>query len=154
MHIELNPLLLLIFTFSLLSTLPHHTIPYFTPSYLLYYLLCPTLSYPLLHYSLQVLLFVVDGAGGDGGESGGNNPASDLRCLWKELKLYDEALLTKPKLLFINKSDLECKNVLYYGYVLRNILFYNHKISLNLKRTIPSFLQIYFFNLQFIFCPL
>ena len=77
-------------------------------------LLCPPLPYPLLPCSLQVLLFVVDGAGGDGGESGGNNPASDLRCLWKELKLYDEALLTKPKILFINKSDLECKNVLYY----------------------------------------
>ena len=84
--------------------LPSLTLSFFSPT--------PSHSYSFTTSTSQVLLFVVDGAGGDGGESGGNNPASDLRCLWKELKLYDEALITKPKLLFINKSDLECKNVL------------------------------------------
>jgi GTPase involved in cell partitioning and DNA repair len=29
--------------------------------------------------------------------------------LWKELKLYDERLLQKSAMLFVNKSDLECK---------------------------------------------
>jgi hypothetical protein len=74
-----------------------------TPKPLLY-LLSRTIL--LLH---QILLYVVDGAGGDSGGSGGNEPASDLRSLWKELKLYDERLLQKPAMLFVNKSDLECK---------------------------------------------
>lgn len=121
-------MLLLILYHSQLSTLPHSNLPYYimTNPTLLFSIsnvfypvpLSLTPSYPLLRYSIKVLLFVVDGAGGDGGESGGNNPASDLRCLWKELKLYDEALLTKPKILFINKSDLECKNVLYLSMFL------------------------------------
>ena len=61
------------------------------------------------HLQSQILLYVVDGAGGDKGGSGGNEPASDLKSLYKELKLYDEGLLQKPAMLFVNKSDLECK---------------------------------------------
>ena len=52
---------------------------------------------------------MIDAAGGDSGGSGGSEPASDLRALWKELKLYDETLLEKPALIFANKSDLECE---------------------------------------------
>ena len=97
----------------------------------------------------QVLLFVVDGAGGDGGESGGNNPASDLRCLWKELKLYDEALITKPKLLFINKSDLECKSVLCFISSPR--MFHHQNILLTWSFTVLNyyFLFFQFYDLHF-----
>lgn len=62
---------------------------------------------------VQLLLYVIDSAGGDKGGSGGNEPASDLRALWKELKLYDEDLLNKPALIFANKSDLHCKLNIY-----------------------------------------
>ena len=55
---------------------------------------------------------MIDSAGGDNGGSGGSEPASDLRSLWKELKLYDETLLQKPALIFANKSDLLCKSEL------------------------------------------
>ena len=62
----------------------------------------------LFLFLLQLLLYVIDSAGGDNGGSGGNEPAADLRALWKELKLYDEDLLKKPAMIFANKSDLHC----------------------------------------------
>ena len=62
----------------------------------------------LFSFFLQLLLYVIDSAGGDNGGSGGNEPAADLRALWKELKLYDEDLLKKPAMIFANKSDLHC----------------------------------------------
>lgn len=48
----------------------------------------------------KVLLYVVDGAAMDGRE-----PRADLLSLQKELGLYDESLLRKPALVFVNKSD-------------------------------------------------
>ena len=48
----------------------------------------------------KVLLYVVDGAAVDGRE-----PRADLLSLQKELGLYDERLLRKPALVFVNKSD-------------------------------------------------
>jgi GTP-binding protein len=48
-----------------------------------------------------LLLIIVDMAGNDG-----RNPAEDYRQLLNELKLYDPALLKKPRLLAANKMDL------------------------------------------------
>jgi GTP-binding protein len=50
----------------------------------------------------KVLLYVIDGAGCDGRE-----PRDDLGALQRELGLYDETLLGKPALVFINKSDVK-----------------------------------------------
>jgi GTPase len=52
----------------------------------------------------KVLLYVVDAAGTEG-----RDPATDLRHLINELRLYDEELLTKPALVFANKHDLTGK---------------------------------------------
>lgn len=54
----------------------------------------------------KVLLYVLDGAGADGRE-----PRADFLSLRKELGLYDAALLAKPALVFINKSDLKSGKV-------------------------------------------
>ena len=51
---------------------------------------------------LQVLLFVLDGAGTED-----RNPLHDLRVLMKELKAYNESLMLRPCLVFANKSDLD-----------------------------------------------
>ncbi|MFZ1057437.1 MAG: GTPase ObgE [Opitutaceae bacterium] len=48
-----------------------------------------------------LLLIIVDMAGNDG-----RDPANDYRQLLNELKLYDPALLKKPRLLAANKMDL------------------------------------------------
>lgn len=48
-----------------------------------------------------LLLIIVDMAGNDG-----RDPADDYRQLLNELKLYDPALLKKPRLLAANKMDL------------------------------------------------
>jgi GTP-binding protein len=48
-----------------------------------------------------LLLIIVDMAGNDG-----RDPANDYRQLVNELKLYDPALLKKPRLLAANKMDL------------------------------------------------
>jgi GTP-binding protein len=48
-----------------------------------------------------LLLLIVDMAGNDG-----RDPANDYRQLLNELKLYDPALLKKPRLLAANKMDL------------------------------------------------
>lgn len=48
-----------------------------------------------------LLLIIVDMAGVDG-----RNPADDYRHLLNELKLYDPALLKKPRLVAANKMDL------------------------------------------------
>jgi GTP-binding protein len=48
-----------------------------------------------------LLLIIVDMAGNDG-----RNPADDYRQLINELKLYDPALLKKPRLVAANKMDL------------------------------------------------
>jgi GTP-binding protein len=50
-----------------------------------------------------LLLIIVDMAGNDG-----RDPANDYRQLVNELKLYDPALLKKPRLLAANKMDLPC----------------------------------------------
>ncbi len=49
-----------------------------------------------------LLLIIVDMAGNDG-----RDPAEDYRQLLNELKLYDPALLKKPRLLAANKMDIE-----------------------------------------------
>lgn len=51
---------------------------------------------------LQVLLYVVDGAGTESRE-----PADDLMCLVDELKHYDESLLQKPSFVFCNKAEIK-----------------------------------------------
>ncbi len=48
-----------------------------------------------------VLLLLIDMAGADG-----RDPRDDYKQLLKELKLYDPALLDKPRLVAANKSDL------------------------------------------------
>jgi GTPase len=48
-----------------------------------------------------LLLFIVDMAGNDG-----RDPREDYRQLLNELKLYDKALLKKPRLVAANKKDL------------------------------------------------
>ena len=54
----------------------------------------------------KMLLFVIDGAGGDGHSTPSESPVHELKCLIKELQLYDETLLQKPSLVFLNKTDL------------------------------------------------
>ena len=48
----------------------------------------------------QLLVFIIDMAGTDG-----RNPLEDYAALLKELELYDEALLQKPRLVAANKMD-------------------------------------------------
>lgn len=48
----------------------------------------------------KLLLYVVDGPGSEG-----RNPVDDLKCLFKELKLYNPDLLKKPSLIFANKVE-------------------------------------------------
>ena len=48
-----------------------------------------------------LLLLIVDMAGDDG-----RDPGEDYRQLLSELKLYDPALLKKPRLVAANKMDL------------------------------------------------
>lgn len=50
----------------------------------------------------SLLMFLIDMAGVDG-----RDPRDDYAVLVKELKLYDPALLKKPKLVVANKMDLE-----------------------------------------------
>jgi len=50
----------------------------------------------------SVLMFLVDMAGVDG-----RDPREDYATLLSELKLYDKALLKKPRLVVANKMDLE-----------------------------------------------
>ena len=49
-----------------------------------------------------VLMFLIDMAGDDG-----RDPREDYATLRKELKLYDPALLKKPRLVVANKMDIE-----------------------------------------------
>jgi len=53
----------------------------------------------------QMLLYVIDGAGGDGHVSA-KSPLHEFQSLQKELELYDETLLRKPAMIFLNKMDL------------------------------------------------
>lgn len=50
----------------------------------------------------RILLFVLDGAGFEG-----RDPLSDYRTLISELKAYDSKLLDRPRLIALNKIDLE-----------------------------------------------
>ena len=116
----------------------------------------------LLLFFLQLLLYVIDSAGGDNGGSGGNEPAADLRALWKELKLYDEDLLKKPAMIFANKSDLHCQLIIYFSFhrilldvflldyfdfdnsLFYDIFYYSFQLSLNLISFNPTlFLSIF-----------
>lgn len=58
-----------------------------------------------------MLLFVVDGSGFDG-----NEPATTLKNLLAELRMYDKKLLKKPGLVFANKSDIKC-SLYAYGHL-------------------------------------
>jgi len=50
----------------------------------------------------EILLFVLDSAGVDG-----RDPEADFRILKKELDTYDKKLLNRPKIVALNKADLE-----------------------------------------------
>jgi len=53
----------------------------------------------------KMLMYVIDGAGGDGHVSA-KSPLHELQALRTELELYDETLLLKPAMVFLNKMDL------------------------------------------------
>lgn len=81
----------------------------------------------------KVLLYVVDAAGNDGRE-----PSSDLTSLVRELKLYNETLLSKPSLVFLNKSDIRgMEVVLPYTVSLLCTLFEDMTVISETKYTIP-----------------
>lgn len=52
--------------------------------------------------SLQVLLFVLDVFGDENATS----PAVALKELMREIELYDDSLLDRPKVVFLNKYDV------------------------------------------------
>lgn len=52
--------------------------------------------------SLQVLLFVLDVFGDENAAS----PAVALKELMREIELYDDSLLDRPKVVFLNKYDV------------------------------------------------
>lgn len=81
----------------------------------------------------KVLLYVVDAAGNDGRE-----PSSDLTSLVRELKLYNEILLSKPSLVFLNKSDIRGMEVVIPCTVsLLCTLFEDMTVISETKYTIP-----------------
>jgi GTP-binding protein len=55
----------------------------------------------MLPVVVQVLLYVLDGAGSEG-----RHPRSDMEALMNELELHDMYLAHKPALMFVNKVDL------------------------------------------------
>jgi GTP-binding protein len=55
----------------------------------------------LIQY-VKVLLYVIDAAGTES-----RQPHEDLKCLRRELELYDPELLEKPSVVFLNKTDIK-----------------------------------------------
>ena len=53
----------------------------------------------------KMLMYVIDGAG-SGGHVSAKSPLLEFQALRRELGLYDETLLHKPAMIFLNKMDL------------------------------------------------